>query len=144
MTATECEASAKQRIGQDQFREKLIRYWGTCAVTGCKEQDLLIASHIKPWEKTTNKERIDPYNGLLLSPALDKCFDQGYVSFDDKGQIMILKKLTADDRKALGINSSMRLRRIDSKHEEYLKFHREYVFQEGSLARRRLRESADR
>ncbi|RKY67696.1 MAG: HNH endonuclease, partial [Candidatus Latescibacterota bacterium] len=29
------------------------------------------------------------YNGLLLSPNLDACFDSGFISFDDAGNILI-------------------------------------------------------
>jgi len=37
----------------------------------------------------TLTERLNLYNGLLLSPALDACFDTGYISFDDQGGILI-------------------------------------------------------
>ena len=126
--SSEREAIVKARIGQDRFRQSLIEYWSACAVTGCKEETLLRASHIKPWRDATPEECLDLYNGLLLSPALDVCFDSGYVSFDDKGGILISESLTADDAKAMGINSKMRLRRVDPKHKKYLAFHREQVF----------------
>ena len=122
------EAIVKARIGQGRFRQSLIEYWSACAVTGCKDDVLLRASHIKPWRDATPEECLDLYNGLLLSPALDVCFDSGYVSFDDKGGILISESLTADDAKALGINSKMRLRRVGAKHKKYLAFHREHVF----------------
>ncbi len=111
LPSSERESIVKARIGQVQFRQSLIEYWSTCAVTGCKEESLLRASHIKPWSKATLEEKIDLYNGLLLSPALDVCFDSGYVSFDDEGRILISERLTADDAKALEINSKMCLRR---------------------------------
>ena len=126
--SSEREATVKARIGQVQFRQGLIEYWSTCAVTGCKEENLLRASHIKPWSKATFEEKIDLYNGLLLSPALDVCFDSGYVSFDDKGGILISERLAADDARVLGINSKMRLRRVEPNHKKYLAFHREHIF----------------
>ncbi len=128
LSSSERETIVKARIGQGRFRESLIKYWSTCAITGCKEENLLRASHIKPWSKATLGEKIDLYNGLLLSPALDVCFDSGYMSFDDEGGILISERLTADDAKALGISSSMRLRRIEPAHKKYLAFHREHVF----------------
>ena len=97
-------------------------------VTGCKDDALLRASLIKPWSKATLEERIDLYNGLLLSPPLDVCFDSGYVSFNDEGGILISESHTADDAKALGINSKMHLRRVEPKHKKYLAFHREHIF----------------
>lgn len=128
LPSLEREAIVKARIGQGRFRQSLMDYWSACAVTGCKNDTLLRASHIKPWSKATLEEKIDLYNGLLLSPALDACFDSGYVSFDDEGGMLISKRLTADDARALGINSKMRLRRIEPKHKKYLAFHRKDVF----------------
>lgn len=43
------------RIGQGRFRENLIQYWQGCAVTGYKQYDMLMASHIKPWRSSSNE-----------------------------------------------------------------------------------------
>ncbi len=128
LSSTEREAIVKARVGQGRFRESLIDYWSSCAVTGCAEAALLRASHIKPWAKAGLEERLSLYNGLLLSPALDACFDSGYISFDDEGRIITSKLLTADDASALGIHSDMCLRRVELEHKRYLAFHREHVF----------------
>lgn len=128
LSSTEREAIVKARIGQGRFRQSLISYWSACAVTGCGEATLLRASHIKPWAKATLAERLSIYNGLLLSPALDACFDSGYVSFDDDGRILVSKRLMAEDASALGINSNMRLKRVEPEHRKYLAFHREHIF----------------
>ena len=128
LSSTEREAIVKARIGQGRFRESLINYWGTCAITSCGETKLLRASHIKPWAKSELKERLNLYNGLLLSPTLDACFDSGYISFDDKGGILISKRLTTNDAIALGVSPNMRLKRIATEHKEYLAFHRKHIF----------------
>ena len=128
LSSSEREAIVKARIGQGRFRESLIKYWSACAITGCKEEALLRASHIKPWRQATLEERTSLYNGLLLSPVLDACFDSGYVSFDDEGGMLLSKRLTADDAEALGISSKMRLRRVEPGHKKYLAFHRKHVF----------------
>jgi len=125
---TEREAVIKARIGQGQFRDGLINYWGSCAVTGCKKPELLIASHIKPWSKSDLKERLNIYNGLLLSPNLDSCFDSGLISFDNQGEILISHQLHKADQDALGINQSMKLHKLDPKHEKFLEYHRENIF----------------
>ena len=65
------------RIGQGQFRTDLIEYWQGCSISGCKQIEVLRASHIKPWRSSSNTERLDLYNGLLLLPNLDACFDSG-------------------------------------------------------------------
>lgn len=40
------------------------------------------ASHIKPWRKCSNKERLDPQNGLLLTARINALFDCGLISND--------------------------------------------------------------
>ena len=112
------------RIGQGVFRSGLIDYWRKCAVTGCNSLDLLRASHIKPWRDSDNEERLDIYNGLLLTPNLDSAFDKGYISFDDDGKILISDILKERDRNKLGIHSKMRLRRMEKGHIKYLDYHR--------------------
>jgi putative restriction endonuclease len=38
---------------------------------------MLRASHIKPWSDCSNRERLDPLNGLLLVAHIDALFDNG-------------------------------------------------------------------
>lgn len=128
LSSTEREAIIKARIGQGQFRERLIDYWSACAVSGCTEYRLLRASHIKPWTKSNLSERLNLYNGLLLSPALDTCFDSGFVSFDDTGNIMISAQLNDSDLAALGINREMRLAKVEPDHKSFLAYHRDNIF----------------
>jgi predicted restriction endonuclease len=114
--------------GQGLFRNQVIEYWSTCAVTGCAEHSLLRASHIKPWAKCNLEEALDPFNGLLLSPSLDAAFDAGYISFDNAGKILISQYLSQSDAQILGIFSSLRLSKIHSKHQQYLVCHRQNIF----------------
>jgi predicted restriction endonuclease len=81
------------RIGQRKYREKLINYWGGCAIIGYKTTSLLIASHIKPWRAAKDEERLNYFNGLLLLPSLDKAFDLGYITFADTGRIRLSEQL---------------------------------------------------
>ena len=75
---TEKEAIIRARIGQGLFRNRLLSYWAGCSITGCKLTNILIASHIKPWRYSNNPERLDVFNGLLLTPNYDKLFDLGF------------------------------------------------------------------
>ncbi len=72
VTSTTTKTEIETRLGQGKYRQGVIYIWKKCAVTELGRVDLLIASHIKPWKKSTSAERIDPYNGLLLSPTLGK------------------------------------------------------------------------
>lgn len=128
---TQKEAVIQSRLGQGQFRRKLLRHWGCCSVTKCSEpKELLVASHIKPWRKSTNAERLDVNNGFLLLPNLDKLFDNGLISFSDKGKIMISRKLSKPTWKFFGIHKEMKLiREISPDQGKYLDYHRDKVFQ---------------
>jgi putative restriction endonuclease len=66
---TDRTREVRQRIGQDLFREALMELWeGRCALSGAKlPPALLRASHAKPWALSSDDERLDPFNGLLLA-----------------------------------------------------------------------------
>lgn len=127
LTETEKHQLIKARIGQGAFRESLIAMWGKCCVTGCNYVSILRASHIKPWMDSTNAERLDKFNGLLLSPNLDALFDKGLISFTDSGDVLISKSLSADVRKALGCSNDAKVR-LKPEHAKYMTWHREKVF----------------
>lgn len=124
-TDTDKATLIKTRIGQGNFRQKLISLWGGCAVTGYKDVSMLVASHIKPWRASSNTERLDGYNGLLLLPTLDKAFDSGLISFDKVGKILISPLLL--DPESLGISESMSVN-LKPEHQAYMHFHRDSVF----------------
>jgi hypothetical protein len=124
-TDTEKAKLLKTRIGQGNFRQKLILLWGGCAVTGYKDASMLVASHIKPWRASSNIERLDGYNGLLLLPTLDKAFDSGLISFGETGNILISPLLQEPEN--LGITESMSVN-LKLEHQAYMGFHRDSVF----------------
>lgn len=79
---TKVREMAKRRIGQDIFRRLLLEYWNRrCPISGIDDPRLLRASHIKHWAACDNRERLDPFNGILLSANLDAAFDAGIISF---------------------------------------------------------------
>jgi len=125
---TEKESIIRSRIGQGIFRKELILYWKCCAVSGFDIVNLLVASHIKPWRNADNSERLDVFNGLLLTPNYDKLFDLGYITFDRRGTMVCSKMLPESERRMIGIVGSMRLIRIDERHKPYLKYHNERCF----------------
>jgi hypothetical protein len=125
LTATEREDVRKSRIGQGSFRLKVMAYWSTCALTGIAEQSILRASHIKPWRVANNRERLDPFNGLLLAPNLDALFDAGLMSFDDSGRVLLSGRLSDADRRLMALRDDLRLRKMDAQHRKYLRDHRQ-------------------
>lgn len=128
LTETQKLILVKARRGQGAFREDLVKIWHCCSVTGCANLTFLRASHIRPWSISNNVERLDPYNGLLLTPNLDAAFDQGLITFDDEGRSRLSPELRPEDRKLLGIHGKLRLKKVSSRHIPYLTYHRENVF----------------
>ncbi|MBT3901349.1 MAG: hypothetical protein HOF20_00680 [Pelagibacteraceae bacterium] len=130
LTKKERETITKSRIGQGPFRKDLIKYWGSCSVTSCKNESLLTASHIKPWTDSDLKEAIDVFNGFLLSPSLNSAFDSGLITFNDLGKIIFSKQLSDSDANVIGINKKMKLKMLHQNHKNYLRYHRENIFKE--------------
>lgn len=125
---TEKKRLISARIGQGNYREELINLWKKCAVSKCEMTDVLIASHIKPWRKSTNKERLDRYNGLLLLPNYDKLFDKGLISFEDNGKIIISPLIKEEEYKVLGVSPNDELFKVYDENKPYLEEHRRIVF----------------
>ncbi|MCX8098149.1 MAG: HNH endonuclease [Casimicrobiaceae bacterium] len=127
---TEVERLVRQRVGQDVFREALLDYWGgACALTGLDLPEVLRASHAKPWaECTSDEERLDVFNGLLLVAHLDALFDRGLITFDAAGRVVISSRLSNDHRTALQVDETLHLRWLAPEHLPYLRWHRENVF----------------
>ena len=125
---TEIETLIKARQGQGSFRQKLLKLYPSCPLTGLDIEPLLIASHIKPWSVCNNKERLDPFNGLMLAPNIDRLFDKGLITFDTEGTIKISPTIDPENQKRLEIYPSMKLK-IKPESEKYFEYHRNHVFQ---------------
>jgi putative restriction endonuclease len=118
----------RARVGQGQFRQDLLELWRGCAVTGVEHPELLRASHIKPWRSSTNAERMNKYNGLLLLPQYDHLFDRGYITFDEKGRLEPSPAIVALPPERLGIDMAARLRLTLADQLPFLEHHRAAVF----------------
>ena len=125
---TERQSIIKARIGQGTFRQQLLELWEGCAVTDVRLPNVLRASHIKPWRRSSNSERLNPYNGLLLLPQYDQLFDHGLISFEDNGAMIRSPALELIEPAKLGIAPEDRLRSISKQHRPFLAYHREEVF----------------
>lgn len=123
----EREAIVNIRVNQGLFRERMLKVYGHCCLCNVSEPQLLIASHIKPWAVAEASEKLDVNNGFLMCPNHDKLFDQGWVTFNDEGRIIISSRLKEVDRVFLNVDTNMKISiREDSK--KYLEYHREKVF----------------
>lgn len=130
LTKTEKETIVKARIGQGLYRERLRKkYNGRCIITQISIPEVLIASHIKPWAVSNNKERISSDNGFLLSSTYDRLFDQGLISFQDDGKILISNRISNENADLLSLDKS---RYYDIQFvptmKTFLQYHRDIIF----------------
>jgi hypothetical protein len=122
---TERAALVKARLGQGQFRAALLRRWTNgCAVTGCTLSEILRASHMKPWRESTNVERLDAANGLLLVAHLDALFDKKLISFTDDGEMLVSNRVGITDQQLLGVPRRLRSS-LNGKEKAFLALHRD-------------------
>jgi putative restriction endonuclease len=124
---TERQTMALSRIGQGKFRVDLLNIWNACSITDVKVPEILKASHIKPWKDSDSFERLDPYNGLILTPTLDSLFDRGFITFENTGKILISKEIEFYS-KILNISPEMKLRKEFQENRQYLEYHRDEVY----------------
>ena len=122
---TERSGLVTSRVGQGYYRQQIIEKWeGTCPVTNSNLLKILISSHIVPWSESTNEERLDVENGILLSPTLDSLFDKNLISFEDTGEMILSKTLSLNDLKVLGVPNGVKIK-VTEGMKKYLKKHRE-------------------
>lgn len=116
----------QRRIGQQRFRREVLEFFNyKCAITS--SSILIRASHIKPWRAATDEERINPANGLALSPTFDAAFDLGLISFRTDGHIMIAKSVESE-LIALGITGAEIIKNLTEEHLMFLDWHRKHIF----------------
>ena len=93
----EREAFLRIRVNQNFFRAAVLTAYGfRCCITELSVPELLNASHIIPWS-VSNKNRVNPRNGLCLNAIHDRAFDRGLLTILPNYTIKIsavLKKLS--------------------------------------------------
>lgn len=100
-----------------------------CCLCKASLPHLLIASHIKPFRDCGYLvEAMDSNNGLLLCRNHDYLFDQGYISFDDEGNLLISKEIEKDKDIYL-LNQEINLKgHLSKTRRQFLKYHRIHYF----------------
>lgn len=121
-------ALVKARRGQGIFKANVRMIEKSCRVTGVTNIKHLRASHIKPWAASSDLEKVDGYNGLLLSPHVDHLFDRGFISFEDSGDMLISKTLRQSVLDKWSLDSGKNVGKFEQPHHDYLEYHRDVVF----------------
>jgi hypothetical protein len=118
------------RRGQGKFRECVQQIEMRCRVTHVDRPEHLRASHCKPWRDSSNEERLDGENGLLLTPSVDHLFDRGFISFEDGGRLLVSPVAHEISLRRMGIPTKecFNAGSFTEGQRKYLDFHRNSVF----------------
>ncbi|MBC8305656.1 MAG: HNH endonuclease [Pelagibacterales bacterium] len=119
----------KARIGQGKYRNDLLQDCPFCPITLVTDDRILIASHIKPWAVSNNKEKLDPKNGFMLTPTFDYLFDRGFISFSNDKKMIVSPWISNMTYSKLNITPNKKYLHlpIDGR-EYYLDYHRQNIF----------------
>ena len=121
---------SRARKGQGKYREGLLNQCPYCPITMVSDERMLIASHIKPWAKSNDTEKIDPFNGFMFTPTFDYLFDRGFLSFTEDKKTKLSPFLSNMTYSKLGISDNKIIYSLPIEgREEYLKYHRAEIFQ---------------
>jgi len=122
---TEKLTLSKARVGQGEYRKKLLELCPFCPITLVSDDRLLIASHIKPWAASNDFEKTDPKNGFMLTPTFDFLFDRGFLSFTDDRKTILSPFLSNMTYSKLGISDNKIIPHLPTDGREiYLDYHR--------------------
>ena len=122
---TERTGLITSRVGQGAYRKSILYRWEfKCAVTNYSKNEILIASHIVPWKGSTNQERLDVDNGILLSPTYDALFDKHLISFENSGKIILSDSLLKTNYHDLGVTGKETIKKLTNNNRYYLERHR--------------------
>jgi hypothetical protein len=102
---TDRESLIIARRGQGLFKDRVMRIERFCRVTKVDNPVHLRASHCKPWRDSSNEERLNGENGLLLTPTIDHLFDRGFISFEDAGRLIISPVAHNESLQRMGIDT---------------------------------------
>jgi len=124
------QALTEVRTKQNLFRRRLQTVEAGCRLTGVKDLRFLRASHMKPWADSSDQERVDANNGLLLTPSADLLFDRGWISFRDEGTLLVSPGLSEEVRERIGLNLSdgRKCGTFTGGQADFLEYHRDCIF----------------
>ncbi len=126
---TERTALVQARRGQGLFRDKVRVVESACRITKVDRMEHLIASHVRPWRDSSNEQRLDGENGLLLTPTVDHLFDKGFISFENSGQLIVSPVADPTSLARMGLDPGRRVNVgvFSEGQRRHLEFHRENV-----------------
>jgi putative restriction endonuclease len=129
MNETDREAIVRARRGQGLFKQRVMRIETHCRITGVDNPNYLLASHCKPWRDSSNEERLNGDNGLLLTPSIDLLFDRGFIGFEDSGNLIISPVAHKPSLQRMGLETKgiTNVGTFTNGQRQFLEFHRNAI-----------------
>lgn len=126
----------KTRVNQYVFRTMVLNNFSSkCCITGMDMPELLVASHIVPWN-ANEKERLNPHNGLCLNALMDKAFDKGFITVTPDFTVQLSSKLKSNTGKIAADyfqkynNIQIFVPKKFQPSVDFLEFHNQHIFQQ--------------
>jgi len=126
---TDRQAIVRARVGQGLFKQRVMEIETRCRITGVDDPSYLRASHCKPWRDSSNEERLNGENGLLLTPSIDHLFDRGFIGFEDSGELIISPVAHKPSLQRMGVETGRvsNVGAFSDGQRRFLEFHRSSV-----------------
>lgn len=126
---TEREALIIARRGQGLFKQRVMQIEDRCRITGVTNPIHLRASHCKPWRDSSNEERLNGENGLLLTPTMDHLFDRGFISFEGSGELIVapVAHIPSLNRMGIATDRVVNVGVFTEGQKQFLDYHRDAV-----------------
>ncbi|CAI1942150.1 HNH endonuclease signature motif containing protein [Serratia fonticola] len=122
----------ESRIGHGKYRINLSKIEGGCRITQVSDKSFLTASHIKPWRACKSQnECLDGNNGLWLAPHIDRLFDHGWISFDDKGYLIYSNEGVEKTLARWNIIPPINIGKLNEQQQLYMTYHRDHIYHQG-------------
>jgi hypothetical protein len=124
---------AKEMMGYTQVEDQIFCPFTYITVKFNELGTLFVASHIKGFKdpNTTNEEKYDVNNGILICANADALFDKHLISINENKELIFSFLLDADVR----LKTQLLLMQpifqpiLNEKRMEYLKYHREVFYE---------------
>jgi putative restriction endonuclease len=126
---TDREAIIRARRGQGLFKQRVMEIERRCRITAVENPIHLVASHCKPWRDSSNDERLDGENGLLLTPSIDHLFDRGFIGFENSGELIVSPVAHKPSLQRMGVETQriVNVGGFTEGQRRFLDFHRTAV-----------------
>ena len=121
--------SVTVRVGQADFRKRVIDSCPFCPITRAADDRILQAAHIKPYKESKINEAYDTFNGISLTPTMHSLYDLGFISFNNKSELLLSNWISKVTAMKVGLSAKMKVTIPDfNKRYEYIKFHEKNIF----------------